>query len=136
MARGMCHYLELLENLVTVRINFVIRLNLGSHPPQFLEANGQRVTLHVDPGETVVYRGIFYKGKVRVNVIGYWQPGYAEPLWVMTNLKAEVGGQIYFSRMKIEETFRDLKNVLRLDKLMNKQQAKMEQVVALVLIAF
>lgn len=54
----------------------------------------------------------------------------------MTNLRAEVGGQIYFARMKIEETFRDLKNLLHLEKLMNKQQAKMEQVVAWVLLAF
>ena len=54
----------------------------------------------------------------------------------MTNLRAEVGGQIYFARMKIEQSFRDLKNLLRLEKVMNKQQAKMEQVVAWVLLAF
>lgn len=129
-------YLELLENLHAARINFVIRLNLGSHPPQFFDENKQRVALQVDPGETVVYRNLWYKGTVRVNIIGYWQHGYAEPLWVMTNLPAELGGQIYFARMKIEESFRDLKNLLRLEKVMNKQQAKMEQVVAWVLLAF
>lgn len=129
-------YLELLENLCAARINFVIRLNLGSHPPQFFDENKQRVELQIDPGKTEVYRNLFYKGKVRVNVIGYWQQGYAEPMWVMTNLRAEVGGQIYFARMKIDETFRDLKNLLHLEKVMNKQQAKMEQVIAWALLAF
>ncbi len=129
-------YLELLQNLEAAQINFVIRLKVGSHPPQFFEQTGQSVELSIDPGKTVIYRGIFYKGKVRVNVIGYWRQGYAEPLWVMSNLNAESGGQIYFARMKIEESFRDLKNLLGLEKLMNKQQAKMEQIVALVLLAF
>lgn len=129
-------YLELLENLVAARINFVIRLKLGSHPPQFFDEDKERVELSIDPGETVVYHNLRYKGKIRVNLIGYWQQGYAEPLWVMTNLRAEVGGQIYFARMKIDESFRDLKNLLHLEKVMNKQQAKMEQVVAWVLLAF
>lgn len=129
-------YLELLENLNAAHINFVIRLNLGSHPPHFFDENKQRVELTIDSGETVVYRNLCYKGKVCVNLIGYWQQGYAEPLWVMTNLRAEVGGQIYFARMKIDESFRDLKNLLHLEKVMNKQQAKMEQVIAWVLLAF
>lgn len=129
-------YLELLENLNAADINFVIRLNLGSHPPQFFDENKQRVELQIDPGETKVYRTLFYKGKVRVNLMGYWQQGYAEPMWVMTNLRAEVGGQIYFARMKIDESFRDLKNLLHLEKVMNKQQANMEQVIAWALLAF
>jgi len=129
-------YLELLEALHAAQINFVIRLKLGSHPPQFFDENKQPIELVAEPGKTVVYRNIFYKGKVRINVIGYWHKGYAEPLWVMTNLKAELGGQIYFARMKIEETFRDLKSLLGLGKVMNQQQAKMEQLVALVLLAY
>ena len=129
-------YLELLENLNAAQLNFVIRLNLGSHPPQFFDENKQRVELTIDPGETKIYRTLFYKGKVRVNLIGYWQQGYAEPLWVMTNLRAEVGGQIYFARMKIDESFRDLKNLLHLEKVMNKQQAKMEQVIAWALLTY
>lgn len=129
-------YLELLEAFHAAQIHFVIRLKMGTHPPEFIDGNKQRLELSAEPGKTVIYRGIWYKGKVCVNVIGYWQPGYAEPLWVMTNLQAEVGGQIYFARMKIEETFRDLKNLLGLEKVMNQQQAKMEQTVALVLLAY
>jgi len=129
-------YLELLEALVAAQINFVIRLKMGTHPPQFFDENKQRIELVAEPGKTVIYRRLWYKGKVRVNVIGYWQKGYAEPLWVMTTLQAEVGGQIYFARMKIEETFRDLKSLLGLEKVMNQKQAKLEQMVALVLLAY
>ena len=94
-------YLELLENLVAAHINFVIRLNLGSHPAQFFDEKKQRIELQIDPGITVVYRNLLYKGKVRVNVRGYWRQGYAEPLWVMTNLPAEQGGQIYFALLRV-----------------------------------
>jgi hypothetical protein len=129
-------YLELLEHLEAAHIHFVIRLNMGRHAPHFFKANGRRMDLAIAPGQTVVYRGLYYKDQVRVNVIGYWRPGYAEPLWVMTDLPAEVGGQIYFARMKIEQSFRDLKNLLGLEKVMNKHQANMEQIVALVMLAF
>jgi hypothetical protein len=57
-------------------------------------------------------------------------------MWVMTNLEARQGLQIYFARMKIEETYRDLKSLLGLTKLMNKQQVYMEKMVALLLLTF
>jgi len=39
-------------------------------------------------------------GKVLVNVIGVWKTGLAEPMWIMTNLEAKRGLQIYYARMK------------------------------------
>jgi hypothetical protein len=51
----------------------------------------------------------------------------------VTNLKAKDGLAIYFQRMKIEESFRDLKSLLNLHKLMNKRRTLMEKMVALVL---
>jgi len=74
-------YLELLENLVAERVHFVIRLNLGSHPPQLINAANQSITLTIAPGETEIYRGLRYKGRVSINVIGVWKPGLSEPLW-------------------------------------------------------
>ena len=129
-------YLELLEALVTEHIHFVIRLQIGAHQPHLIDERGQSVVLRLMPGETVLHRQLRYKGRVRVNVIGVWHPGFSEPLWVMTDLRAEQGLHLYFQRMKIEESFRDLKNLLRLHKLMNKRQGQMEQMVALVLLAF
>ena len=49
----------------------------------------------------------------------------------MTNLDAEQALNIYLQRMKIEESFRDIKNLLGLEKLMNKRHDHMEKMVAL-----
>jgi transposase len=129
-------YLELLENLHAERVHFVIRLNLGSHPPRFTNAENQSIVLKIAPGETEIYHQLYYKGSVSVNVIGVWKKGLSEPLWVMTDLQAERGLQIYFQRMKIEECFRDLKHLLHVDKLMNKKPDQMEKMIALVMLAF
>lgn len=129
-------YLELLEHLTAARVNFVIRLNLRSHPPKLFNAEQREVDLSLSPGETVVLRDIWYKGKVRIHLIGRWKKGLSEPLWVMTNLEPHRALQIYLARMKIEESFRDLKSLLHLDQVMNKRQAHMEKMVALMLMAF
>jgi len=54
----------------------------------------------------------------------------------MTDLEARHGLWIYFARTKIEETFRDLKTLLGMTKLMNKQQVYMEKMLALLLLTF
>ena len=129
-------YLELMLNLFQEQINWVIRLNLRANPPKFYADNGKEVTLTISPGETVVLNHVWYIGKVCMNVIGVWKKGLDEPMWVMTNLEARQGLQIYFARMKIEETYRDLKSLLGLTKLINKQQVYMEKMVALLLLIF
>jgi hypothetical protein len=126
-------YLELLENLATEGVNFVVRLKVG---PNFCDGEGKPVSLSVSPGETRMLNKIFYKGKVFVNVIGVWRKGFSNPMWVMTNLDAEDGLAIYLQRMKIEQAFRDLKSLLNFDKLMNKRRSLMEKIVALLLIAY
>jgi len=82
-------YLELLEYLVHIRVNFVIRLQLGSHPPTFYDATGRKVMLAVSLGEETAHRALRYTGKVTVNVVGVWRKNHAEPLWVMSNLAPE-----------------------------------------------
>jgi hypothetical protein len=54
----------------------------------------------------------------------------------MTNLDPELGLRIYRARMKIDESFKDLKSLLALHKIMNKSQENMEKIVALLLIAY
>lgn len=129
-------YLELMLNLFEEQINWVIRLNLRSKPPKFYDDDGKEVALTISPGETVILNHVWYMGKVCMNIVGTWKKGLAEPMWVMTNLEAKKGLRIYFSRMKIEETYRDLKSLLGLTKLMNKQQVYMEKMVALLLLTF
>lgn len=129
-------YLELLLKLVEEQINFVIRLNLGSHPPKFWDGDGREVALTISPGETVIHPQVWYKGKVCLNLIGVWSQGFQDPLWIMTNLEPKAGQQIYFRRMKIDESFRDLKSLLGMTKVMNKQQQIMEKMLALLLLVF
>ena len=126
-------YLELMENLALEQFNFVIRLKVG---PKFTDQAGKVIALSIDKGETRVLNKVFYMGKVFVNVIGVWKQGFHSPLWIMTNLEAEDGLEIYLQRMKLEESFRDMKSLLGLEKLMNKRRDHMEKMVALLLIAY
>ena len=126
-------YLGLMENLVFEEINFVIRLKEG---PKFTDQQGKLVAMSIRKGETRILNKVFYMGKVFVNLIGIWKEGFSKPLWVMTNLDAKQGLAIYFQRMKIEESFRDMKDLLGLEKLMNKRRDHMEKMVALLLIAY
>ncbi len=129
-------YLDLLVNLVEEQVNFVIRLKLGSQPPKFWDSDGREVALTISPGETVIHNRVWYKGQVCVNLIGTWTKGFKDPLWIMTNLDAKQAQRIYFARMKIDESFRDLKNLLGMTKLMNKQQQIMEKMLALLLLVY
>ena len=126
-------YLGLMENLVLEDINFVIRLKEGA---KFADQEGNLIAMSIKKGETRSLNKVFYMGKVFVNVIGVWGEGFSKPLWVMTNLDARQGLTIYSQRMKIEESFRDLKSLLGMKKLMNKRRDHMEKMVALLLIAY
>ena len=129
-------YEDMLESLVFEELKFVIRLNLGSNPPRLFNEEGRQVGLVLEPGQYKIYRGLYYKGKVRVNIVGKWQKGLKESLWVMIHLEPEEGLTIYQQRMKIEQAFKDLKSLLCIEKLMNKQRVYMEKMVAMVLIAY
>lgn len=131
-------YEALMEILYIEHIQFVIRLNLGDQhkQPRLIDADGQPIKLFIRPGETVVHPNVYYLGTVKVNLIGYWRPSLSKPLWVMTTLDPKRGLEIYLKRMKIEQTFRDCKDLLHLDKLMNKKQYLLEQMIALSLLAY
>lgn len=129
----------LLQSLVDSDIQFVIRLNLGSKPPKFYyDADQKReLRLAIAPiNKPQIYRQVYYKGEVPLNVIGIWQHGFKRPLWVMTNLEPEAGLELYYLRMKIEICFRDLKSLLHLNKIMNKSQSFLEKMIAMVMLAY
>jgi len=132
-------YLLLLKSLVESGMQFVIRLNLGSKPPKFYyDADQKReLRLAIAPiNKPQIYRQVYYKGEVPLNVIGIWRHGFQRPLWVMTNLEPEAGLELYFLRMKIEICFRDLKSLLHLNKIMNKSQTILEKMIAMVMLAY
>jgi len=131
-------YEALMEILYIEYIQFVIRLNLGDQhkPPRLIDADGEPVKLFIQPGETIIRPNVYYLGTVKVNLIGYWRKSLSKPLWVITTLEPKRGLEIYLKRMKIEETFRDCKDLLHLTKLMNKKQPLLEQMIALCLLAY
>jgi hypothetical protein len=128
-------YRELMEALTFEQIQFVIRLNVGKGI-RIIDDDGRPIKLYIQPGETVIRPNVYYLGKVKVNLIGYLQEGLSKPLWVITSLRPDEGLEIYQKRMKIEQTFRDCKDLLHLPKLMNKLQHHLEQMIALTLIAY
>jgi hypothetical protein len=131
-------YEELMEVLLIEQIQFVIRLNLGAahKQPRLVDAEGEPIKLFIKPGETIIHKNVYYLGTVKVNLIGFWRKSLSKPLWIMTTLEPERGLEIYLKRMKIEETFRDCKDLLHLTKLMNKKQPILEQMIALCLLAY
>jgi len=131
-------YEELMNVLCLEGIQFVIRLNLGAEhkQPRLMDADGEPVKLFITPGETVVYPNVYYLGTVKVNLIGFWRKGLSKPLWVITTLEPQRGLEIYLQRMKIEQTFRDCKDLLHLTKLMNQKQALLQQMIALSLLSY
>lgn len=115
-------------------MKFVIRLNTGNQAI-ILDKDGDKVSLSLTPGNRVFLKGVYYRGKVKVNLAGEWKQGFPEPLWVITNLEPEEGLNIYHARMNIDESFKDLKSLWGLEKVMNKKLEKLEKMVAMVLLA-
>jgi hypothetical protein len=128
-------YEGLMDTLSLEHIQFVIRLNVGKGV-RIIDADGTPVNLFIQPGGTVIRPNVYYLGSVKVNLIGYWRKGLSKPLWVVTTLEPNDALEIYQKRMKIEQTFRDCKDLLHLPKLMNKLQNHLEQMIALTLIAY
>ena len=132
-------YLSLLENFHAEGLPFVIRLNQGANPPKFYRDSHKKeeVIPTLSQGEGIqVYHQLYYKGVVPVNLAGIWQKGFRKPLWVITSLPPEEGLAMYLQRMKIECSFRDLKSLLGMDKIMNKDRTYLEKMLALLLIAY
>lgn len=129
-------YEGFLEQLRAMEQPFVIRLNTGSRV-KFTDQYGEPVLLNISRGKVHVLRNVYYKGRIPVHLAGVWKAGCSQPLWVMTSLEEpEKGLEIYMRRMTIEESFKDLKSLLRLSKLMNKSRARAETMIALMLIAY
>jgi hypothetical protein len=132
-------YLELLNSLLEAKMQFIIRLDVRANQPHFYYDRDQKRRLHlrIAPlGKPQIYRQVYYLGQAKVNVIGIWQYGFKDPIWIMTTLEPGEALKLYFKRMKIEISFRDLKSLLHIDKVMNKSQAQLEKMLAMVMIAY
>lgn len=124
-----------LDALEQAGCSWVIRLNKNSGV-KFSDEQGEEIPLIIDKGERVEIEGVYYRKETRVNVAGVWWEGCKEPLWVIGNLAPEKLIEIYESRMKIEQTFKDAKSLLDIEKVMNKKREQLETTLALVLVAY
>lgn len=131
--------LAFLQSWLDAHVPFVIRLHLRSSPPNFYYDRDQKIQLHlrITPlNKPKIYRQVYYMGQVKVNLVGIWQYGFRDPIWLITTLETEEALRLYFKRMKIEISFRDLKSLLHMDKMMNKSQERLEKILALVMIVY
>ena len=128
-------YEGLMRDFIEEGMKFVIRLD-NSKKPTIRDERGNKVELCLRKGERVFLKGVYYKGKIRVNIAGEWKEGFKAPLWVITNIDPEEALKIYKARMKIDESFRDLKDILGMGKIMNKKQENMEKMIALLFLAY
>lgn len=69
-------------------VKYVVRLNLGTRPT-LTDAEGNQLALTLKRGKWVLYRGVYYKGKVKGNGAGEWREGFQGPLWVFSTLEPE-----------------------------------------------
>ena len=131
-------YESYFQDLEVEGLQYVIRLNTENkvritHQPGEKAA---QVSLQLTPGQTRYYPAVYYRGKVKMNLAGTWLAGCKEPLWVATNIEAKAGLKVYLSRMKIEESFRDLKSLLHVDEVLSKTRTNMEKLILLMLIVY
>lgn len=124
-----------LDALCQSGCSWVVRLNKGSGV-KFTDQEGEEVPLRVAKGEKREVEGVYYRGRTKVNVAGAWHEGLKEPLWVMGDLPCGRLVEVYSERMKIEQTFKDSKSLLGMEKAMNKKRGQLEATLALVLIAY
>jgi len=67
-------YEELFHAFLVEGMKFVIRLSVGSGAT-VVDEYVEKVILSLRPGEKVFYKGVYYKGKVKVNLAGEWKNG-------------------------------------------------------------
>ena len=124
-----------LESLEEAGLEWVVRLNTKSGV-KITDERGEEIPLVIEKGEKRRMEGAYYRGLVKVNVSGVWPKDQREPLWVMGSLKPDRLVEVYEERMKIEQTFKDSKGLLDMEKVMNKKRGHLEITLALVLLAY
>lgn len=124
---------EMISFFIRNGIHYAIRLKVHAGQWKIIITNkkGKRINLSIKRGLKKNWNSVYYKGKIRVNIAAEWQSGMAEPMYIVTDCEPSKGLKYYKIRMKIEESFKDIKDKLGFAKLMNK---KLENLLKLILI--
>lgn len=129
---------EMMQFFIDKGIYFCIRLktSAGKHLVQILDKKGNRVNFSLPKGSKRYFKNVYYKGNLKVNIAAQWPSQFAEPMYVITNCSPKLALIFYKKRMKIEESFKDIKDKLKFVKLMNKNQDILEKLLMIGFLAY
>ena len=68
---------------------------MGSRLPHLVKEEGRPIDLMLRPKERKLYRRLYYRGQLEVNLGGEWKVGPNEPLWLITNLDPQRALELY-----------------------------------------
>lgn len=117
-------------------IGFAIRLKVGRYDVIITRNGGKKVNYSLKKGQIKCWRNIYYKGKIKANLVGFWDPKYTAPLYVITTIDPKKAIGLYKLRMKIEESFRDVKSKLGIKKIMTKTRGNFIKLILFSLLAY
>jgi hypothetical protein len=137
MDREFCNE-EMLNFFREHNIHYVIRLKTGAGRGEITITNkeGQRIDISIPRGTKKNFDSVYYKGKVKVNIAVEWPRQQSEPLYVITNCPSRECLKYYKIRMKIEESFKDVKDKLGFIKVMNKKMINALKLILIGLLAY
>lgn len=69
---------------------------------------GERLPMVLQPGQCIVREGVYYKGAVKLNLIGKWGKGFSSPLWLLILLKHKLP----YTKGHIQEILQNLLSFL------------------------
>jgi hypothetical protein len=129
-------YNGLLKDFEAEGKNYIICLNTSNHVG-FTDSNGRKVELSIACGKEKAWSGLYYKGETKVNVAARWTKGFKKPLFVVTSMKNPMEAlDLYYQRMKIEQTFKDFKSKIGVGKIMSKKEENMQKLLVIALLAY
>ena len=118
------------------KARFVIRLNQGNKVKLY-DQNHNEVELSVGYGKSKTWKNLLYKNETRVNVATRWIKGFKNPLFIITNLDdPSKAMDLYLERMKIEQSFKDLKDKLGIHKCMSKKYSNLKKMLVIAMLAY
>jgi hypothetical protein len=124
------------EGLQQEGMKYAVRLKDLRAIRQGKGKRAEAVDLTILPGQKKLWTDVYYKGNLLANVVGYWDSRFKKPMYIITNMDGALGLQIYRQRMKIEESFRDMKDILGIDKNMSKKEDMMRKLIGMTLLAY
>ena len=117
---------------------FAIRLKVGksNNPVRITRKSKKEINYSIKKGQTKIWRNVYYKGTIKVHLIGFWDGKYKQPMYIISNISPKKALKMYKLRMKIEESFKDEKSKLGITKIMSRKQENFTKLISFSLLAY